>query len=295
MDKQLFTAQEIRFVASAEDVAAAVEAERRRIAGLLQSRLIDSLHTLLAQVSAYEQTLNSNLQARTAVAVLGSLARQLLQQALSLQADLHPTALEALGLETALEMLADQEMRAHGVHIQLIAQRLRERPSPQTELALFRAAQDALYRAIYYGRASRISMQLQRQDEQLIFTCDDNGSPVNHESLHTSLRRIQAMGGTWSIQTRSSVHLRISFPSEQPVELTEREHDILRGVIDGLGNKAIAAQLHISPRTVKFHLDNIYSKLGVNSRTEAAVYALRHGYALHGWTMPDQLEGGLSG
>jgi DNA-binding NarL/FixJ family response regulator len=46
----------------------------------------------------------------------------------------------------------------------------------------------------------------------------------------------------------------------------------------GLSNKAIAATLNVSPRTINFHLDNLYAKLGVASRTEALLAALRQGW-----------------
>jgi len=59
--------------------------------------------------------------------------------------------------------------------------------------------------------------------------------------------------------------------------LTNREVEILQHVAAGLANKEIAARLGISERTVKNHLSNIMEKLHVNSRTQAAVYALRSG------------------
>ena len=60
--------------------------------------------------------------------------------------------------------------------------------------------------------------------------------------------------------------------------LTEREMEILRLVGKGLTNKKIGKMLYISDRTVQAHLSNIFSKLGVESRTEAAMYAARRGW-----------------
>ncbi len=57
--------------------------------------------------------------------------------------------------------------------------------------------------------------------------------------------------------------------------LTDREHEILGLLAQGLSNKAIAAQLYLSVRTVEGHLANIYSQLGVHSRTEAMLVAVR--------------------
>lgn len=60
--------------------------------------------------------------------------------------------------------------------------------------------------------------------------------------------------------------------------LTERELGILKLVGRGLSNKQIGNELFISDRTVQAHLSNIFSKLGVNSRTEAVMHAVRKGW-----------------
>ena len=57
--------------------------------------------------------------------------------------------------------------------------------------------------------------------------------------------------------------------------LTDREREILELLAQGLSNKAIAAQFYLSVRTVEGHLANIYSRLGVHSRTEAMLVAVK--------------------
>lgn len=59
--------------------------------------------------------------------------------------------------------------------------------------------------------------------------------------------------------------------------LTERELEVLTWVCRGMRNKEIAAELEVSSRTVEGHVSTILSKLGVESRTEAAVSAFAHG------------------
>ncbi|RDI47859.1 response regulator transcription factor [Falsibacillus pallidus] len=60
-------------------------------------------------------------------------------------------------------------------------------------------------------------------------------------------------------------------------ELTERELDVLRCLGNGLTNQEISEKLFIGVKTVKTHVSNILSKLGVSDRTQAAIYANRNG------------------
>lgn len=64
---------------------------------------------------------------------------------------------------------------------------------------------------------------------------------------------------------------------ESPEALTERETDVLRLLAQGQANKQIAQSLHIAEKTVKVHVSNILGKLGVQSRTQATLYAIRVG------------------
>ena len=60
-------------------------------------------------------------------------------------------------------------------------------------------------------------------------------------------------------------------------DLTPRELEILQLVIAGKTNKEIACDVFISKKTVEFHLDNIYSKIGTRSRLTAGLWAIRQG------------------
>ena len=65
-------------------------------------------------------------------------------------------------------------------------------------------------------------------------------------------------------------------PPAPGLDLTEREREVLALMIEGLNNTQIAGRLTVSPSTIKSHVSNILSKLGVASRTEAVTLALRN-------------------
>jgi serine/threonine protein kinase/DNA-binding CsgD family transcriptional regulator len=268
--------------AALEDTTDAVEAERRRLAELLNERLMEPLNLLLAQAGIYEKSLSATLSVRQAFSVLISLLRQLQQQTRDLEANLRPTLLDNLGLEPALESLAAQVTRAHGLQIALTLERLPERLPRPIELALFRAAQEALEHAAGPAHAGQASIHLQKRDEQLTFRLNNNGAAGDAHAifLPATRQRLEQLGGV--IQPNASLSdsgdITIRFTLSAPPPLTPREMDVLQLLAEGLSNKEIALALSVAPRTINFHLDNVYSKLGVNSRTEAALYALRRGW-----------------
>jgi DNA-binding NarL/FixJ family response regulator len=97
---------------------------------------------------------------------------------------------------------------------------------------------------------------------------------VNPIDLSSALR--QALEGT----VFSAVGLPEKTAQEDAVKaagLTERETTILKALARGLSNEAIGKELWVAEQTVKFHLTNIYRKLEVSNRTEAARYAYEHG------------------
>ena len=65
-------------------------------------------------------------------------------------------------------------------------------------------------------------------------------------------------------------------PPAPGLDLTEREREVLALMVEGLNNTQIAGKLGVSPSTIKSHVSNILSKLGVASRTEAVTLAFRH-------------------
>jgi PAS domain S-box-containing protein len=88
----------------------------------------------------------------------------------------------------------------------------------------------------------------------------------------TASREIEALVRERLAETRPPP----SQESEPPPELTRRELEILRLVATGANTRAMAERLHVSPATVRNHIQHILAKLGVHSRLEAAAYATRH-------------------
>ncbi|HJZ83108.1 MAG TPA: response regulator transcription factor [Pyrinomonadaceae bacterium] len=92
------------------------------------------------------------------------------------------------------------------------------------------------------------------------------------EELESAIRKVHA--GARLIPGSVAERLAARMSSS---ELTSRELEVLRQIVDGKSNKEIANVLSISEATVKSHINNILSKLGVTDRTQAATRALQRG------------------
>ena len=87
-----------------------------------------------------------------------------------------------------------------------------------------------------------------------------------------------AAGGQVQLSPKAAARLmREVRAPESPEALTERETEVLRWLAGGQSNKEIAHTLGIGEKTVKTHVSNVLGKLGVQSRTQAALYAVRIG------------------
>lgn len=86
-----------------------------------------------------------------------------------------------------------------------------------------------------------------------------------------------AARGESPLHPRAARQLLTARSSGPSIELTPREHEVLALVRKGLANKQIARRLTISERTVKAHLTSVFQTIGVVDRTQAALWAERHG------------------
>lgn len=99
---------------------------------------------------------------------------------------------------------------------------------------------------------------------------------VSAEELVAAIKG--AVAGKTSISPEAAQVLVQSLkePKPETYDLTDREREILSLMVEGLPNNEIAERLVVSHSTVKFHVSNILSKLGVTSRTEAVALALKN-------------------
>jgi DNA-binding NarL/FixJ family response regulator len=101
-------------------------------------------------------------------------------------------------------------------------------------------------------------------------------------------QRVEALDGSMSVDVMPGwgADVAVSLPLDPPTrqmadvsewKLGERELEVLQLLAAGQRNRGIAAKLHISENTVKFHLRNIFRKVGASSRTEAIAMAHSNG------------------
>jgi DNA-binding NarL/FixJ family response regulator len=73
-----------------------------------------------------------------------------------------------------------------------------------------------------------------------------------------------------------NIHLQQTQVKKDESNLTDREQEVLIGLVEGLSNKEIAEKLFISDKTVKIHVSKIFKKLEVKSRSQAVIYAVQN-------------------
>lgn len=107
-----------------------------------------------------------------------------------------------------------------------------------------------------------------------------NGYLIKDEAMETIVEAVRgaARGETGWLSRRISALVTnwMHKNDDEPLNLTQRELEVLRLVAAGNTNQRIALELHISEKTIEKYMESILRKLGVGSRVEAAVYAVRN-------------------
>ncbi len=99
---------------------------------------------------------------------------------------------------------------------------------------------------------------------------------VSADELINAVRKAHTGQSSLSPEAAQVLIQKMNEPAQPGQDMTEREREILALMVEGLSNNAIAERLFVSQSTVKFHVSNVLSKLGVNSRTEAVALAVKH-------------------
>ena len=105
------------------------------------------------------------------------------------------------------------------------------------------------------------------------------GYLLNDTEAEELCRAIKAAAGQVQLSPQAAARLvrEVRTPDVAPTSLSERETEVLLLIARGKANKEIAAELTIGEKTVKTHVSSILNKLGVQSRTQAAIYAAQSG------------------
>ncbi|RIK30108.1 MAG: DNA-binding response regulator [Chloroflexi bacterium] len=201
-------------------------------------------------------------------------------------ADDHPLILKAIHQLLALESdLAVVGEAADGEAVQRLAYKLQPDVllldlvipglSPQAILAYLQIHSP-------HTRVVILSGHNDERDVQDLIAAGVAGYVLKTEAAEAVVDAIRTIvqGGTWFSQSVMQKLVKDFTNQSDPVSeagLTGRELEILEQMALGLSNQEIAEGITISERTVKYHVKNIYSKLGTDSRAKAIAWAWRHG------------------
>ena len=261
----------------------AASAERVRVTAELVDRHSTTLETLLAALRSPALADDAARKSATDVAAKALVGLRTLSD--------RTTELVEEPVATAFQRLReDLKPLTHfsGIDVQFVEPPLNGRALPGEVAHAARAIVRGLVLAMVdQGGVRRIRTQWDCDGENLLVNVRDDGPGELSKAAPNMARlgqRVEALNGRMSVDVMSGwgADVAVSLPLDPPAgpladvsgwKLAERELEVLQLLAAGQRNRAIAAKLHISENTVKFHLRNIYRKVGASSRTEAIAMA----------------------
>jgi signal transduction histidine kinase len=182
------------------------EDERKRVARELHDEVGQALTSILIRLKTLQeeqdpQVINDRLDD------LRSLTAQTIEELRRLAMDLRPAALDSLGIVPALQWYTQQCAERTGLDIKFFGPEKFERLPPETELILYRVAQEGLTNAIRHGKAQNIVINLGRDSQAIRLTITDNGKGFNPVATNHGLglvgirERVELLDGNFSLKT----------------------------------------------------------------------------------------------
>jgi NarL family two-component system response regulator LiaR len=196
------------------------------------------------------------------------------------------------GLRTYLEVLDDIEVIGEAENGTEAVAQVRQHQPDVVLMDLVMPEMDgieATRQVSAISPSTRVVVLTSFADDEKVFPAIKAGArgyllkDVSPADLANAIRAVQA-GETHlhpEITKKLVAQLASPKPDQEPLpdDLTPRELEVLRLIAQGMNNRQIALALTISEKTVKTHVSNILSKLHLADRTQAAIYAHRHGVA----------------
>jgi signal transduction histidine kinase len=181
------------------------EDERRRFARELHDGIGQMLTGVRLHAEKLRQVPFPEEKQRKRFEELRSLIQETIQTTRQVAFNLMPSVLGDFGLEAALQLLADQVASASGVKISFAGSGEEKRLPPATEIALYRIGQEALHNAIKHAQATRVEVQLSRENGGAVLRIEDNGKGFNPEKTIPKQGRQLVGSGLENMRTRADL------------------------------------------------------------------------------------------
>jgi signal transduction histidine kinase len=206
-------------------ITAGQEEERRRLSRELHDDTLQGMIALKQRIQLFQISIGGDSVSQS-LSEIESLTEQVIQDLRRVTRALRPTYLEDLGLPAALEMLAQESGQALGLSVTFQKIGRERRQNPDTELAFYRIAQEALNNAGRHAQAKKVSVAIRYAQDAVVLEVTDDGvgfsvpkspaefAPGGHFGLLGMHERAELIGARLSIRSSSAqgTHLTITLP-----------------------------------------------------------------------------------